>query len=225
MIYVVKDWQYIAIGLAGVGLYALIRSIKADEGGISPTIPAPISRPWEDLQIVATPEQLRVMKNCDLIMRKGMSNAIEPALIAAVIGTESSGDPRATNWEGQTWGYAYGLMQVLYSTAQQMGYTGNPDGLFDVETNIEFGTRYLRHQRSRYKTLAESIAGYNAGTATWTEYGRLKNATYIQRILDRIPQYRSLLAYVFPTYRQVVNWENDLTQPSEVKLPWWPPWG
>jgi len=224
VIHVAKDWQYIAIGLAGVGLYALIRSLR-EEPGISPTIPAPISRPWEDLQIVATPEQLRVMKNCDLIMRKGMSNAVEPAVIAAVIGTESSGDPRATNWEGQTWGYAYGLMQVLYSTAQQMGYTGNPDGLFDVETNIEFGTRYLRHQRSRYGTLAEAIAGYNAGTATWTEYGRLTNATYIQRVLDRIPQYRSLLSYVFPTYRQVVNWENDLTQPSEVKLPWWPPWG
>jgi len=221
----VKDWHYIAAGLTGLGLYILIRSIKAETGDVSTTIPAPVSRPWEDLVVVATPEQKRVMSYCDLIMQKGMLNAVEPAVIAAIIGTESSGDPRATNWEGQTWGYAYGLMQVLFSTAQQMGYTGDPEGLFQPETNIEYGTRYLRHQRSRYATLAEAIAGYNAGTATWTDYGRLTNATYVQRVLDRIPRYRSLLAYVFPTYRQVVNWEDDLTQPSEVKLPWWPPWG
>jgi soluble lytic murein transglycosylase-like protein len=221
-----KDWQYLLAGASVLGLYALIRGLKAEgEVIIDPDIPSPVSNAWEDLVVVATPEQRKVMRFCDLIMRKGMFNAVEPALIAATIGTESSGDPDAFRWEGVTWGYSYGLMQILYPTAQQMGYEGNPQGLFDPDTNIEYGARYLRHQRTRYKTLAEAIAAYNAGTATWTEYGRLTNATYVQRVLDRIPGYRSLLALVYPNYRQVVNWEDDLTQPSDVKLPWWPPWG
>jgi soluble lytic murein transglycosylase-like protein len=221
-----KDWQYLAIAISGIGLYALIKSLKAQEGESSPiVIPSPETRSWEDLQIVVTAEQAKIMKHYDIVMRSGMLNAVEPAVIASVIGAESGGDPSAMRWEGEKWGYAYGLMQLLLSTANQMGYTGDAKGLLDPGTNIEFGTRYLAWQRRRYKTLAEAISAYNLGTARWTKYGRLENATYVQRVLDRIPNYRSILAMVYPTYRQVVAWEDDITQPTEVNLPWWQLWG
>jgi soluble lytic murein transglycosylase-like protein len=35
-------------------------------------------------------------------------------------------------------------MQIKYNTAKSMGYDGQPEGLFDAETNIKYAAKYLR---------------------------------------------------------------------------------
>lgn len=63
---------------------------------------------------------------------------IPEALLHRVIKRESRYNPKAYN-SGN-----YGLMQIRYNTAKGMGYTGTPDGLFDAETNLKYGAKYLR---------------------------------------------------------------------------------
>lgn len=105
--------------------------------------------------------------------------SLDENLIRAVIWKESSGHPNAKRWEGEEYGYSRGLMGVLYTTAQQMGFTGEPDDLFDPDTNIHYGTAYLRWQLDRYgEDVEKALSAYNAGT--YTEV----NKYYVNKVLE-----------------------------------------
>jgi soluble lytic murein transglycosylase-like protein len=80
---------------------------------------------------------------------------LDPALVKAVISTESGWNTRAVSHKG-----AVGLMQLIPSTAQRFG-VGNP---FDPAQNVEGGTTYLKTLLDRYNgDLTKSLAAYNAG--------------------------------------------------------------
>lgn len=88
--------------------------------------------------------------------------SVDENIVRAVIWTESSSDPNAESKK-----HALGLMGVLYTTAQQMGYPGEPDGLFDPDTNVYYGTKYLRWQLDRYgQNIQMALSAYEAGTYT-----------------------------------------------------------
>jgi soluble lytic murein transglycosylase-like protein len=83
-----------------------------------------------------------------------------PASLAhAVISIESNYSPRKLGAAGEV-----GLMQIKPATAQLMGYSGSVRGLYDPETNIKFGMKYLGMaiQLSRGDTCG-AILRYNAG--------------------------------------------------------------
>jgi len=92
----------------------------------------------------------------DSIVREAAErNKIDPALVKAVINTESGWNPHAISPKG-----AVGLMQLIPSTAQRYG-VGNS---FDPAQNVEGGTKYLRSLLDRYNgDLTKSLAAYNAG--------------------------------------------------------------
>lgn len=85
-------------------------------------------------------------------------------LIKGVIGGESAFVPTAKRGEPQIGDASYGLMQVLYSTARALGYTGTPDGLLDPATNIHYGTMLLAQNLSRTGgDEASALSAYNGG--------------------------------------------------------------
>lgn len=85
---------------------------------------------------------------------------VEPALVAAVIRTESRFDPEVESHRG-----ARGLMQLIPVTADFISTRGDISGDYrDPETNIRMGTWYLRYLMDRYDgDLRLALAAYNSG--------------------------------------------------------------
>ena len=92
----------------------------------------------------------------DRIVREAAErHKVDPALVKAVISTESGWNPQAVSRKG-----AVGLMQLIPETAQRFG-VGNP---FDPAQNVEGGTTYLKSLLDRYNgDLTKTLAAYNAG--------------------------------------------------------------
>jgi hypothetical protein len=90
-----------------------------------------------------------------IVQEAAQRHSLDPALVKAVITTESGWNTRAISQKG-----AVGLMQLIPSTAQRFG-VGNP---FDPAQNVEGGTTYLKTLLDRYNgDLTKSLAAYNAG--------------------------------------------------------------
>ncbi len=88
---------------------------------------------------------------------------LEPALVAAVIFTESKFNARAKSSAG-----AIGLMQLLPDTARGIAIrTGGTafvvDDLYVPELNVRYGSWYLRHLLDRYGDERTALAAYHAG--------------------------------------------------------------
>ena len=86
------------------------------------------------------------------IIRYARIHHLAPNLVVAVVLAESGGNARAVSSVG-----ALGLMQV-YPRYWQGIYPECGVDLFDVETNICYGTRILRHYLDRAKADSLSLA-------------------------------------------------------------------
>lgn len=92
------------------------------------------------------------------------SLGLDPALVMGMIATESEFNPRAYRNEPAINDASRGLMQILYRTAQAVGYVGQPDGLFGVELNVRFGGKYLRDTiRAKNGDVWAGVSAYNNG--------------------------------------------------------------
>ena len=94
-----------------------------------------------------------------IIARYAASYGVPVSLAKAVIKIESNYRPNMVGGAGEI-----GLMQIKPATARMMGYTGSAKGLFDPDTNIKFGMKYLAMaQGLGGGTTCGTILKYNAG--------------------------------------------------------------
>jgi soluble lytic murein transglycosylase len=102
-----------------------------------------------------------------IVRSEARGDNLDPALLAAVISTESKFDPGTVSSAG-----AVGLMQLMPQTAQGIAeHTGGvrfvQSDLRDPAINVRYGAWYLRHLELRYAARPDSeglaLAAYNAG--------------------------------------------------------------
>jgi soluble lytic murein transglycosylase-like protein len=110
-----------------------------------------------------------------LVREAAERHKVDPALVRAVIETESNWNAGARSRKG-----AIGLMQLIPTTAQRFGVYD----AFNPKQNVDAGVRYLKALLQRYNgNLDLALAAYNAGEGA----------------VDRahgIPLYRETRAYV-----------------------------
>lgn len=129
----------------------------------------------------------------DEATRQGM----EPALIKAVVRTESDFDVTAVSSAG-----ALGLMQLMPSTAADLRLT-DP---FDPEQNIRGGVRYLRTLMEMFNhDLILALAAYHAGAGNVLKYGRVppieQTQNYVQRVLRFYQSYLGKKVQEIPVFK------------------------
>jgi soluble lytic murein transglycosylase-like protein len=96
-----------------------------------------------------------------IVARYAASYGVPTSLAHAVITVESNYRPNMVGSAGEI-----GLMQIKPATARMMGYSGSVKGLYDPDTNIKYGMKYLAMaQDLGGGTTCGTILKYNAGHA------------------------------------------------------------
>lgn len=96
-----------------------------------------------------------------IITRHAQKHGVPVSLARAVVRIESNFRPNARGRAGEI-----GLMQIKPATARMMGYSGSAKGLYDPETNIRWGMKYLaKAQQLGGGDTCGTILRYNAGHA------------------------------------------------------------
>jgi len=133
------------------------------------------------------------------------AKGVDPYLVAAIIREESQYDWRAVSRVG-----AIGLMQVMPGTAnavaQRLGLPAvGRDDLFDQETNIRLGVRYVEQLLEQFSgNVAYTIASYNAGPIAVGNWIALHRGRSQDEFVELIPyqETRQYVKRVLRSYRE-----------------------
>lgn len=116
-----------------------------------------------------------------LIQKIAGEEGMDPALIEAVVATESAYDPNAVSPVG-----AQGLMQLMPATGRSLGVK-DP---FNPEENVRAGTRYLKQMVQQFGSLEHGLAAYNAGPGNVRRYGGIppfkETQDYVRKVTARM---------------------------------------
>lgn len=152
---------------------------------------------------------MTIQRNYGALINNASSRYGIPAdLIASVIQTESSGNPRAESGTGPV-----GLMQVSKAVAKDYGY--DPQDRYDPAKNIEMGTRYLADNLRAFQgNVPKALLGYNQGT------GGAKQIIAGQREMPdegfkyiRNPNFRNYVSSNVPSQYSAAENINDVLDP------------
>jgi soluble lytic murein transglycosylase-like protein len=126
-----------------------------------------------------------------IVQEAAKRHKVDPALVKAVISTESGWNPQAISRKG-----AEGLMQLIPDTAERFG-VGNA---LDPAQNVEGGTTYLKWLLDRYNgDLPKTLAAYNAG----------EHAVDLYRGVPRYPETQQYVQKVTRAYFQPGSGRNS----------------
>jgi len=124
---------------------------------------------------------------------------ISQAWVVSIIWQESKGDQRAYRSEPRINDASFGLMQILWSTAQwirdnlEATRIESKEELYDPKINIEYGTRYFKYQLDRYKgCYACATAAYNSGTRYFTNNGYVRQVQKVSDELKKNERYQEI---------------------------------
>ena len=111
----------------------------------------------------------------------------DPFLVLALIREESRFDPYAVSRAG-----AIGLAQIMPSTgsmiATELKYTDyKPESLFDIQTNLKFGSFYLEKMLEKFGRLEYALAAYNAGPHRVEKWLSESHFTSLDQFVEDIP--------------------------------------
>lgn len=127
-------------------------------------------------------------------------------LLAAIVQTESGGNPMAARFESH---YKYtvtpavfakengiseitelvlqktsiGLTQVMGGVARELGHRTSLLELTDPELGLKYGCLQLRRIAKRWNKQPDMIAAYNAGSPIMGIDGKYKNQGYVDKVL------------------------------------------
>ncbi|MCP9447364.1 MAG: transglycosylase SLT domain-containing protein [Nitrospira sp.] len=142
-------------------------------------------------------------------------DGVDPFLIAAIIREESQYDWRAVSRVG-----AIGLMQVMPATANEVARRHRlpdvtRDDLFDQETNIQIGVRYIGQLLARFSgNLVHAVAAYNAGPIAVESWVVAYQGRSDDEFVELIPfqETRQYVKRVLRSYKEYVRL-NGLQKP------------
>lgn len=85
---------------------------------------------------------------------------------------------------------AHGIMQVLYTTAKQMGYTDKKENLLRCSESIKYGIRYLKFvfDKANGDLCLASNKYFNGANSSYTDKGK----AYCRQVLTRVKKYDKL---------------------------------
>jgi soluble lytic murein transglycosylase-like protein len=112
-------------------------------------------------------------------------------LLRAMVYVESGFDAQAVSRKG-----AIGLMQVLPTTARDMGLAQPSHELFDPARNVDAGARHLRRLMNTFEGQPElAVAAYNAGQGAVAKHGNTvppypETRAYVEKVRARYMQLR-----------------------------------
>ncbi len=170
----------------------------------------------------------RVAPFLDEIHKQSEAFDVEPALIVAIMHSESSFNPNARSPIP-----AFGLMQVVTTSAghdvnrivHKIDSPMNEGDLYQPDYNIEAGTAYLDILNSRYLRAIEDpqsreycvIAAYNTGAGNVARaFGERRLPAAVEKINALTPQevYDSLIANL--PYDETINYLKKVTERKEM---------
>jgi soluble lytic murein transglycosylase-like protein len=138
-----------------------------------PSAPAALAPAQPLVPVIQAPAALDQM-----VQQTAEKHNVDPALVRAVISTESNWNASALSSKG-----AQGLMQLVPGTARQLG-VGNA---FDPAQNVDGGVRYLGMLLQRYNgDLKLALAAYNAGPSIVDRFGGVPNYRETRNYVEKV---------------------------------------
>jgi transglycosylase-like protein with SLT domain len=131
---------------------------------------------------------------------------VSPTIIEAIVLTESAGQAEAFRFEPgiakqiadgrlkpkhlpanplpRRIASSYGLMQILFITAGDYGFVGEPEMLFVPRLSLEFGCAYFAHVlKWAGGDYGRALSAYNGGIGMAKGPGPWRNQDYVTKVL------------------------------------------
>lgn len=125
------------------------------------------------LNLIKEPIMKKIYKKeySEYVEKYSQEYEVDTELVYAIIKAESNFNERAQSSKG-----AKGLMQLMYSTAEEIAISLDinltEDNILDPEININLGTKYISMLIEKYNSIELALAAYNAGSGnvdSWIE--------------------------------------------------------